>query len=72
MRSGTKNRATTVRERFSAEDTTPLPYGRGSDKTSHTPSKSVCEKRDEKPSRDREGAVFRGGYRTASLRARLG
>jgi len=38
MRSGTRNRAATVRERFSAEDTTPLPYGRGSDKTSHTPS----------------------------------
>jgi len=40
VRSGTesKNRGATVRERFSADDTAPLPYGRGSDKTSHTRS----------------------------------
>ncbi len=33
------NRAATVRERFSASKTGPLPYGRGSDKASHTLSK---------------------------------
>jgi len=41
VRSGTKNRAATVRERFSTDDTAPLPYGRGSDMTSHTRSKST-------------------------------
>jgi|GEM_PF-4208888 len=40
VRSGTKNRAATVRERFSADDTAPLPYGRGSDETSHSRSKN--------------------------------
>jgi len=46
VRSGARNRAATVRERFSADDTAPLPYGRGSDKTSHTRPKKRADEED--------------------------